>query len=120
MTRGRFALSWFTDSVKELFRKGDLLLLSLCLAASGFGLILVYSATRWLESNRNVIVQLAAILLGVLVYIIMSSVDIELLTERSWKLLLLFNLAIILALIPFGVGAETTGNKSWIPFPLNR
>ncbi|MCI8478370.1 MAG: FtsW/RodA/SpoVE family cell cycle protein [Oscillospiraceae bacterium] len=111
-------MSWFTDSVKEFFRKGDLLLLSLCLAASGFGLILVYSATRWLESNRNVIVQLAAILLGVLVYIIMSSVDIELLTERSWKLLLLFNLAIILALIPFGVGAETTGNKSWIPLPV--
>ena len=80
--------------------------------------MLVYSATRWLESNRNVLVQSVAILLGIVVYIIMSSVDIELLTERSWKLLLVFNLAIILALIPFGVGAETTGNKSWIPLPV--
>lgn len=113
-----FSLSWFSDSVKEFFRKGDLLLLSLCLATSGFGLLLVYSATRWLESNKNIVVQLSAVFLGVLIYIIMSSVDIELFTERSWKLLLAFNLLIVLALIPFGVGEETTGNKSWIPLPV--
>lgn len=80
--------------------------------------MLVFSATRYLRSDRYVLVQAAAILLGVLVYIIMSSVDIELFTERSWKFLLAFNVLIILALIPFGVGAETTGNKSWIPLPV--
>lgn len=81
-------------------------------------MILVFSATRYLETNRYVFVQAAAILLGVVVYIIMSSVDIELFTERSWRFLLVFNILIILALVPFGVGAETTGNKSWIPLPL--
>ena len=111
-------LTWFSDSFKEFFRKGDLLLLTLCLAASGFGLLLVFSATRYLHTNRYVLVQAAAILMGVIVYIVMSSVDIELFTERSWKFLLAFNVLIILALIPFGVGAETTGNKSWIPLPV--
>lgn len=81
-------------------------------------MVLVYSATRYLNSNRNILVQGVAILLGIFIYIVMSSVDIELLTGRSWKLLLAFNVLIILALIPFGTGAETTGNKSWIPLPL--
>lgn len=88
-------MSWFSDSIRAFFRKGDLLLLCLCILASGYGLVLIYSATRYLEfnRNRNMIVQTAAILLGILVYVVMSSVDIELFTEKSWKLMLLFNAA---------------------------
>ena len=70
--KGGLTLSWLTDSVKEFFRKGDLLLLSLCLAASGFGLVLIYSATRWLDTNKNIIIQSAGIVLGVFVYMVMS------------------------------------------------
>lgn len=81
-------------------------------------MVLIYSATRYLNSNRYVMVQAVAILLGALVFIIMSSVDIELFTDRSWKFLLAFNILFILALIPFGTGAETTGNQSWIPLPV--
>ena len=118
LPKGGTTLTWLSDSFKEFFRKGDLLLLSLCLAASAFGMALIYSATRYLHSNRYVLVQAVAILLGVLVYIIMSSVDIELFTDRSWKFLLAFNILFILALVPFGTGAETTGNQSWIPLPV--
>ena len=32
--------------IREFFKKGDLLLLFLCLLASGYGLVLIYSATR--------------------------------------------------------------------------
>ena len=84
-------MSWISDSIRAFFRKGDLLLLGLCLTASGFGLVLIYSATRYLDSNRNLLVQCAAIALGVVIYIFLSSVDIELFTEKSWKLLLVFN-----------------------------
>ena len=38
-------------------------MLTLCLAASGFGLLLVFSATRYLHTNRYVLVQAAAILM---------------------------------------------------------
>lgn len=116
--KGGLTLSWLTDSVKEFFRKGDLLLLSLCLAASGFGLVLIYSATRWLDTNKNIVIQSAGIVLGVFVYMVMSSVDIELFTERSWKFLLAFNVLFLLALLsPWGTGAETTGNRSWLAPP---
>ena len=48
----------------------------------------------------------------------MSFVDVELFTEKSWKWMFGFNVFILLLLLtPFGVGAETTGNNSWLAFP---
>ena len=110
-------LSWLSDSVREFFRKGDILLLTLCLAASGYGLILIYSATRWSDDNRSVIVQTVAIAMGVMVYILLSSVDIELFTEKSWKLLLAFNVIInLMVCTPLGVD-NGSGNRSWLHIP---
>ena len=111
---------WLTDWVKEFFRKADMVLLALILAASLFGVILIYSATRYLGQDgiRYVPIQIISILLGVVAYFIMSFVDVELFTEKSWKWMLGFNVFIILLLkTPFGVGAETTGNNSWLAFP---
>ena len=49
-----------------------MLLLFLCLTASGYGLALIYSATRYLDNNnRNVIVQAVAICIGVVIYIVL-------------------------------------------------
>ena len=59
-------LSWLSDSLKSFLRKGDLVLLSMCLAASGFGLVLIYSATRYTQSTRFMPVQSVAIVLGVI------------------------------------------------------
>ncbi|MEG1240775.1 MAG: FtsW/RodA/SpoVE family cell cycle protein [Oscillospiraceae bacterium] len=106
------------DLFREFFRKGDMLLLSLCLLASGMGLVLIYSATRYLNSNRSLLVQVIAILIGIGLYFALTFIDIELFTEKTWKWMLLFNVFIILLLLtPFGVGEETTGNNSWLAFP---
>ena len=109
-------MSWLKDSITAFFYRGDRLLLGLCLVASGYGLVLIYSATRYLESNRNMVVQTFGMVLGVLVYIVMSSVDIELLTEKSWKWLVAFNVAIN-ALVRTPLGVEVNGNRSWIRLP---
>lgn len=109
-------MSWFTDSIRAFLDRGDRLLLAFCLAASGYGLVLIYSATRYLETNRNMIVQSVAILLGILVYVLMSSVDIELFTEKSWKWMLAFNLVVNL-LVRTPLGVEAGGNRSWISIP---
>ena len=82
--------------IREFFRKGDWILLSLCLMASGYGLILIYSATRYMESNRSVIVQGACILIGVVVYIILTFVDFQSLTEKCWKQLLIFSIFFVI------------------------
>lgn len=109
-------MSWLRDSLREFFHKGDLLLLSLCTVASLYGLLLIFSATRYIGGYRNIIVQSAAIALGILVYIFLSSVDFELFTEKSWKLLLIGSLGfILLTLTPLGVSVG--GNRSWLSIP---
>ena len=95
-------------TIQDFFHKGDMVLLSLCLAASGFGLLLIYSATRYLRNgNRYVMIQGIGILIGVVAYAVFTLVDIELFTEKLWKWMFLFNVAILLALIPFGRAGDS-------------
>ena len=107
------------DTLRTFFRKGDVLLLVLCLLASTFGLMLIYSATRYdPDLHSNPMKQAVFLVLGVVAYVVLSFVDIELFTERSWRWMFLFNVFIILLLLtPFGIGKEETGNNSWLAFP---
>lgn len=100
----------------EFFRQADLVLLGLCSAATLFGIVLIFSATRYLDSNRNVLVQSAALLLGICVYIAFSHVDIEILMKK-WKWILAFNLGFI-ALLRTPLGVEVYGNRAWLDIPL--
>ncbi len=112
-------MSWLRDSIRSFWQQGDRLLLTLCLLASGYGLVLIFSATRYLgeaDALRCMIVQTVAILMGVVVFMLMSSVDIELFVDKSWKWLLLFNV-VINALVRTPLGITVNGNRSWIHFP---
>ena len=63
---------------KNFFRKGDMVLLILCLATSAFGCLVVASATnadKFGASTRYMAVQLGATGIGILMYAIMSSID---------------------------------------------
>lgn len=104
------------ELIRTFFRKGDALLLILCLIASSCGLVLIYSATRYDASlHENVFKQAIFIILGVIIYFVFSFVDIELFVEKTWKWMLLFNVFIILLLLtPLGIGEEETGNNSWL------
>ncbi|MGN0968874.1 MAG: FtsW/RodA/SpoVE family cell cycle protein, partial [Oscillospiraceae bacterium] len=93
------------------------LLLVLCLIASLFGLILIYSATRYDPALHSAPIKQAMFLcLGVVAYLICSFIDIELVIERSWKILLVLSFLLLLMLIPFGVEGDT-GNRSWVYLP---
>ena len=99
----------------EFFRQADLVLLGLCCAATVFGIVLIFSATRYMRSNRNVLVQSVALLLGICVYIALSHVDIEILMKK-WKWVLAFNLGFIL-LLRTPLGIEQYGNRAWLDIP---
>jgi len=102
--------------VSDAFQQADLVLLGLCCAASVFGIAMIFSATRYMDSNRNVLVQTVALALGIVVYLGISMVDIETMMKH-WKWLLFFNVAFIgLLLTPFGV-SDNTGNTAWLKFP---
>ena len=100
----------------DFFRQADLVLLVLCCVSTLFGMVLIFSATRYMDTNRRVLVQAIAMLLGIAAYIGISMVDLEMLMVR-WKWVLVFNAVFIgLLLTPFGV-SDNTGNTAWLKFP---
>ena len=99
----------------QSFRKGDLILLTLCLCASAFGVLMVSSATAYTGSTRYISVQIFAILLGVAFYILTSCVDVNFLSEHRTAMTVV-NLFLLLLLIPFGTD-NGSGNKSWLDLP---
>ena len=96
-----------------------MVLLVLCLITAGFGLVVMASATNAAKFDGNlryIVIQLVATLLGVLMYAIVSSIDMDFLQEHR-GIMVAFNIFLLLLLIPFGTDNET-GNRSWLDFPL--
>ena len=104
------------NTIRDFFQQADLVLLGLCVGATLFGLVLIYSSTRYMDrsdSLKMLLVQTAAMGMGIIAYFLLSMVDTEELIRR-WKWFLAFNVGFLCLLIPFGV--ERNGNKAWIQF----
>ena len=106
----------YLHDLKNAIRKGDMVLLFLLLATTTYGCIMIASAKNYVGSTRFVVIQVVAAALGVLMYFLVSSVDVTVLSEHR-MLLAGFNCFLILMLVPFGVDYNS-GNKSWIDIPL--
>lgn len=107
-------MSELWQEFKRFFKQADILLLILCCIASLYGVLLISSATKSYGSGSYVAVQLASIALGIGVFVVLSLIDLEIIT-RQWKWLILFNIVFLLLLFLFGVEGDT-GNRSWIRF----
>ena len=99
--------------IRIFLRRADLVLLGLCVAATLFGMLLISSAARYLGAAHYLSVQAVALALGVIAYVVMTCIDIDVVAER-WELLLVLGLAFIGSLYFFGSGEQTTGNRSWL------
>ena len=104
----------FFQELLDFFRKGDMLLLALCLITTVFGVIILSSVTAHMGATRFVIIQLVAAVLGVILYAVISSIDLDLIMEYR-LFLVIFNCVFLLMLIPFGVSHG--GNRSWLDIP---
>ena len=101
-------------AVRDFFKTADMFLLTVCLILSAIGMVLIYSSTRSYETNSYIYVQLASIIIGIVLFVILSIIDIDIITQK-WPILLAFNVLIIAALFIWGVEGDT-GNKSWFRF----
>jgi len=102
-------------ALRYFFTKADMLLLFLCVSTTALGTVIISSATRHFGESRYVWIQLAALALGIVVYILFTMIDIDIIAERR-EVLIIFNIVLNLLLFtPFGV--EVYGNRSWLDFP---
>ena len=101
---------------KSFFRKGDMVLLLLCLLTTAFGVVMIASTTNYMGTAqvRYIIIQFVATAAGVLLYAIISSIDVEFFSEHRMALAV-FNCFLLFMLIPFG--STISGNRSWLDFP---
>lgn len=104
--------------VTDIIRKADMKLLGLCLVCTAFGLILIASATAYLDYDKpgtqikRVLIQTAGALLGIGAYFVFSNIDMEHFAEKWW-LFLVFDIGFI-ALLKTPLGRGEGGNHSWL------
>ena len=109
----------FLEEMKDFRKKGDMVLLILCLIVAGFGIVCIASATsadKFDGNLRYIALQIVAVGMGVLIYAIISSIDLDVMSEYRLGLVA-FNVLLLLMLIPFGTD-NNTGNRSWLDLPL--
>lgn len=92
-----------------------MLLFVLCLTCSIIGLVVISSATASYETSQYVIIQFAALLIGIFLFVLFTIIDIDILADK-WIFIFALSMLLLILLQLFGVGDETTGNKSWIRF----
>lgn len=106
----------YFEELKDFFKKGDMFLLLLCLCVAGFGVICIASATSAEKFGSNfkyLAIQVVSIGLGVMMYALVSSIDLDFLSEHR-GIMVAFNIFLLLMLIsPLGTD-NNTGNRSWI------
>ena len=105
----------FFNEFKNFFRKGDMVLLLLCMMTTAFGCLMISSSTAHMGAMRHVIIQIVAAAMGIFFYAVISSIDLEAMAEQR-TLLVLFNIFMLLLLYPFSV--TVNGTRSWLDFPI--
>ena len=100
------------ETLHDATRQTDGVLLALCTVSTLYGMVLIASATYFRGTLKYVAVQGLGLLIGLVLYFFLSSIDIFELAKK-WKWLLGFNVGFILLLLtPFG--QTRNGNRAWL------
>lgn len=103
------------NTIQKFFSRTDWVMLALCLAASIFGIIMISSATNLAGSSSYVRTQIVSLVLGLILFVIISYLDMEILGEHQ-LIMTIFAAIFLMLLYPFGVAGQT-GNRSWMKIP---
>ena len=109
-------MNYLGRAIGDFFKKGDLVLLLLCVITTIFGITAISSATASIGNSRFVMVQTVALIIGIGIYVVLTLIDVDIIAERR-ELLLVFCI-IFIGILRFWGEAGETGNKSWLNLPL--
>ena len=98
-------------AIGSFVRRADMILLSLCIAASVYGIVVISSATNVNGSAQYVRTQILALVLGIILYIVFTLIDVDIIAERR-ELLLIFSAIFILLLFPHNGTGQTVARMS--------
>jgi rod shape determining protein RodA len=104
----------YLKMVREYIKKSDMLLLSLCIICSIYGIVIISSATKSFNTNQYVYIQSGALFLGIIAFVVMSLLDLDIITDK-WRWIFAFNILFFLTLVLWGVEGGT-GNRGWLRF----
>ena len=77
------------NAIKKFFYRTDWVLLGLCLAASIFGIVMIASASNYHGASTYVSKQIIALVIGLILFVVLSFLDIEILAEHQTLLVIL-------------------------------
>ena len=106
----------FLRTILKFFREADIYLLVLSLISVIYGSILIWSVVRNSSTEGSEIyVQIGAIIVGLVLFVLFSYLDIDIVADKT-GFLIIFSALFIATLYFWGVGEEETGNKAWLRF----
>ena len=107
--------------IKQFAQRGDMFLLVVCVICSIFGTLMIYRASSnmvaagWeMNTNKQIIVQVFSIFLGIGAFVVLTVIDADLLAGQ-WKALIVMQILLLVLLRIFGED-DGTGNFAWIRF----
>lgn len=102
--------------LRDFVRRADMFLFTMSVICAAYGIIVIASATQSYAngSAQYVIVQTLALGLGVLLFIAMTVIDVDIFAQH-WAWLYGLSAALLISLIFFGAQSDT-GNNGWLRF----
>jgi len=102
----------FFKAAFRFIRDADVFLLIFTILCTVYGIILINSITR--NSGGEVFVQVGAVVIGIVLFIVFSYIDIDIIADKS-RLLFLFCILMISTLLLWGVEGDV-GRRAWLRF----
>jgi len=88
-------------------------LLGCSIVSTSFGIILINSITG--NQRNQTYVQIGAVVIGVVLFVLFSYIDIDIIADKS-RLLFLFSIVMISTLLLWGEGEADVGRRAWLRF----
>lgn len=106
-------MRYLLGRIADFFRESDKLMLFLCIAATSYGCVAVFSTTYYMETLRPILVQLLCMFLGVFAALFISTYNYEKLFKR-WYLIAILGVIPVILTFFFGFAPEGTDDKAWL------
>ena len=95
-------MSFISRLVGDFIKKADMVLLLLCTVTSIFGIVIIASATNAVGNASYISTMVIALILGIITYVVLTLIDVDIIAERR-ELLLIFCILFIGSFYFFGV-----------------